>query len=56
VNTYRPRLVVCAGARGVEIIGTSLTVGPGDLGDGHYATADLHTKTAELEERAGGTP
>jgi Icc-related predicted phosphoesterase len=55
VNTYHPRLVVCAGERGVEIIGTSLTVAPGDLGDGHYAIADLHTKAAELEELAGVT-
>jgi Icc-related predicted phosphoesterase len=56
VNTYRPRLVVCAGGRGAEILGTSLTVAPGDLGDGHYAIADLHTKAAELEEFAGVTP
>ena len=56
VNTYRPRLVVCAGERGVEMIGTSLTVAPGDLGDGHYAIANLHTKAAELEELAGVTP
>jgi Icc-related predicted phosphoesterase len=56
VNTFRPRLVVCAGERGVEIIGTSLTVTPGDLGDGHYAIANLHTKAAELEELAGVTP
>ena len=56
VNTYRPRLVVCAGERGVEIIGTSLTVAPGDLGDGHYAIANLHAKAAELEELAGVTP
>jgi Icc-related predicted phosphoesterase len=56
VNTFRPRLVVCAGERGVEIIGTSLTVTPGDLGDGHYAIANLRTKAAELEELAGVTP
>jgi hypothetical protein len=56
VNTYRPRLVVCAGERGVKIVGTSLTVAPGDVGDGHYAIANLHTKAAELEELAGVTP
>jgi uncharacterized protein len=56
VNTFRPRLVVCAGERGVEIIGRSLTVSPGDLRDGHYAIANLHTKAAELEELAGVTP
>jgi Icc-related predicted phosphoesterase len=56
VNTYRPRLVVSAGERGVETLGKSVTVSPGDLGDGHYAIADLHRRAAELEELAGAAP
>ena len=48
VGTYRPRLVVCGGPRGVEILGTSLVVAPGSLADGHYAVAEVHAGTAEL--------
>jgi Icc-related predicted phosphoesterase len=50
VATYRPRLVVCGGARGTELLGRSLVVAPGSLQDGHYAIADLHSREAELEE------
>jgi Icc-related predicted phosphoesterase len=50
VGTYRPRLVVCGGPRGVEILGTSLVVAPGSLADGHYALAEVHAGTAELAE------
>jgi uncharacterized protein len=53
VSTYRARLVVCGGERGVEVLGRSLTVSPGDLRDGHYAIADLHKRDAQLEELAG---
>jgi Icc-related predicted phosphoesterase len=50
VNTYRPRLVVCGGARGVEMLGRSLIVAPGSLTRGEYAVADLHAQRAELAE------
>jgi uncharacterized protein len=50
VGTYRPRLVVSGGPRGVEVLGTSLVVAPGSLADGHYALAELHAGTAELAE------
>jgi uncharacterized protein len=50
VGTCRPRLVVCGGRRGVEILGTSLVVAPGSLADGHYAVAEVHAGTAELAE------
>lgn len=52
VNTHRPRLVVCGGERGAEMLGTSLVVAPGSLADGRYAVADLHAKEAELGELA----
>jgi Icc-related predicted phosphoesterase len=50
VSTYRPRLVVCGGERGTELLGRSLVVAPGSLHDGHYAIADLHSREAELED------
>jgi Icc-related predicted phosphoesterase len=50
INTYRPRLVVAGGPRGVEMLGRSLVVSPGSLADGHYAVADLHSRQAQLEE------
>ena len=50
VATHRPRLVVCGGERGTELLGRSLIVAPGQLRDGHCAVADLHSRTAELEE------
>ncbi|MGZ4250667.1 MAG: hypothetical protein ACXVUE_20485 [Solirubrobacteraceae bacterium] len=56
VNTYRPRLVVCGGEPGVETLGKSVTVAPGDLADGCYALADLRHREAKLEELAGAAP
>jgi hypothetical protein len=50
VGTYRPRLVVCGGEQGVELLGKSLVVAPGRLADGNYAIADLRARTAELGE------
>jgi uncharacterized protein len=50
VGTYRPRLVVCGGERGVEVLGKSVVVAPGNLAMGEYALADLHGKAAELAE------
>jgi uncharacterized protein len=50
VGTYRPRLVVCGGDRGVETLGKSVVVAPGNLGAGEYAVSDLHARTAELAE------
>jgi Icc-related predicted phosphoesterase len=41
IGTYRPRLAVCGGERGTEMIGRSLIVAPGSLSEGHYAVADL---------------
>jgi uncharacterized protein len=52
VGTYRPRLVVCGGERGHWMIGRSIVVAPGALGDGHYAVVDLQTREVELEELA----
>jgi hypothetical protein len=48
VGTYRPRLVVCGGEPGVELLGKSVVVAPGSLGDSRYALADLRAGTAEL--------
>jgi Icc-related predicted phosphoesterase len=53
IASHRPRLVVSGGERRVEMIGRSLVVAPGSLGDGHYAVADLHAHEAELEDLAG---
>jgi hypothetical protein len=52
VGTHRPRLVVCAGEQGSELLGRSLVVSPGSLSDGHYAVADLHSQGVELEQLA----
>jgi uncharacterized protein len=52
VNTYTPRLVVCGGERGSEMLGRSLVVSPGSLADGHYAIADLHSHDVEFEQLA----
>jgi Icc-related predicted phosphoesterase len=52
VNTHRPRLAVCAGARGSEELGRSLVVAPGSLCDGHYALVDLQRRHVELPEPA----
>jgi Icc-related predicted phosphoesterase len=53
IASHRPRLVVSGGERRTEMIGRSLVVAPGSVGDGHYAVADLHAHTAELEDLAG---
>jgi Icc-related predicted phosphoesterase len=51
INTYRPRLVVCAGERGTETLGKrSLVVAPGSLQDGYYAVVDLQAREVELAE------
>jgi Icc-related predicted phosphoesterase len=50
IGTWRPRLVVCGGPRGTEMIGRSLVVAPGSLAEGHYAVADLKARHAELGE------
>jgi hypothetical protein len=52
VGTYRPRLVVCGGDRGVKTLGRSMIVAPGRLADGHYAVASLRERTGRLEELA----
>jgi Icc-related predicted phosphoesterase len=52
VNTHRPRLVVCGGDRGAEMLGRSLVVAPGRLRDGEYAVADLHSHDVEMQELA----
>lgn len=52
INTYRPRLAVCAGPPASERLGKSLVVAPGSLADGHYAFVDLHRQTVELAEPA----
>jgi uncharacterized protein len=52
VNTYLPRLVVCGGERGTELLGRSLVVAPGSLAEGEYAIADLHSHEVELEQLA----
>jgi Icc-related predicted phosphoesterase len=56
IATYRPRLVVSGGNRGTELIGRTLVVAPGSLQDGHYAIADMHARTAEMQELAAGAP
>jgi uncharacterized protein len=53
VNTYVPRVVVCGGERGTEVLGRSAVVSPGSLADGHYAVADLHSHEVRLEQLAG---
>jgi uncharacterized protein len=52
VNTYGPRLVVCGGERRSEVLGRSVVVAPGSLGEGHYAVANLQSRQVELEEFA----
>jgi Icc-related predicted phosphoesterase len=49
IGTWRPPLVVCGGERGSELIGRTLVVSPGLLGDGHYAIVDLQGREAQLE-------
>ena len=53
MNTHRPRLVVCGGERGVEMLGRSLVVAPGAVRDGQYAIAEVLDQQARLEQLAG---
>jgi Icc-related predicted phosphoesterase len=50
VATHRPRLVVCGGQRGSELLGRSAVVAPGSLADGQYAIADVNSQHVELEQ------
>jgi hypothetical protein len=50
IGTHRPRLVVCGGERGVEVLGRSTIAAPGSLRDGYYAVADLRERTAVLQQ------
>jgi uncharacterized protein len=52
VNTYTPRILVCGGERGTEMLGRTLVVAPGSLGDGEYAIADIRAQEAQLEQLA----
>jgi uncharacterized protein len=52
-GTYRPRLVVCGGERGSQLLGRSLIVSPGRLADGHFAVADIYSREVELGELSG---
>jgi len=52
VNTYTPRILVCGGERGTEMLGRTLVVAPGSLGDGNYAIADIRAQEAQLEQLA----
>jgi Icc-related predicted phosphoesterase len=52
VGTHRPRLVVCGGERGTQMLGRSLVVAPGSLAEGHYAIADVHAHEAQHHELA----
>jgi Icc-related predicted phosphoesterase len=60
IGTHRPRLVICGGDRGAEMLGRSLVVAPGSLAEGHYAVADVqsqhvqHEQLAAVAGRAGG--
>jgi Icc-related predicted phosphoesterase len=50
IGTHRPRLVVCGGDQGQALIGRSLVVCPGSLGEGRYAVADIHAHSVEFGE------
>jgi Icc-related predicted phosphoesterase len=56
VGTYRPRLVVCGGEPGTELIGRSLVVAPGSLAEGRFAVVDLHSHEVEVGELAQAAP
>ena len=56
IGTYRPRLVVCGGERGTQMLGRSVIVAPGPLHEGHYAVANLHTSEARLQELPAAVP
>jgi hypothetical protein len=48
VNTHRPRLAVCGGERGAEMLGVTLVVAPGSMSDGSFTIANLHSQDIEL--------
>lgn len=50
VGTLRPRLVVCGGERGIELLRRSTVLAPGRLADGHYALVNLRTRDVRLEQ------
>jgi uncharacterized protein len=52
INTYTPRIAVCGGERGTELLGRSLVIAPGSLSDGDYAIADIRAQEAQLEQLA----
>ena len=52
IGTYRPRLAVCAGEPGREMLGRTMVVAPGSLGNGQYAVADLHAREVRPGELA----
>jgi Icc-related predicted phosphoesterase len=52
IGTYRPRLVVCGGERGSEMLGRTLVVAPGSLAEGHYAVADVLDQEVQQHELA----
>lgn len=52
IGTHRPRVVVCAGGRGAEMLGRSLIVAPGALADGQFAVADVLAQEVEHRELA----
>jgi Icc-related predicted phosphoesterase len=54
IGTWRPRLAVCGGPPGTQMIGRSMVVSPGSVADGHYAVADLQARNVELCELVAG--
>jgi uncharacterized protein len=52
IGTLRPRVVVCGGEQGNELIGRTLVVSPGSLADGSFAIVDLHSHEVEQCELA----
>jgi Icc-related predicted phosphoesterase len=54
IATHRPRLAVSAGEQGKEMIGRTLIVSPGNLQDGEYAIADVHSHDVQFERLAAG--
>ena len=48
INTHRPRLAVCDGERGSEMLGKTLVVAPGSMTDGYCAIVDLRSQDVEL--------
>jgi Icc-related predicted phosphoesterase len=52
IGTHRPRVAVCAGPLGWELIGRSLIVTPGRVADGEYAIVELQSQRADLQRMA----